>query len=318
MKPVFASSILLSIGLPLCGILSAQENSANQSDHSSKELKMSVAQTPEKNKEGVRKLYEDILNTGKLELLNQIIAEEYVGAFGQKGPSGFAGPIQELRQGFPDIKYTIEGLMAEGERVAVRWKWRGTHTGSFRGFAASQKQVTNEGIAIFQFRDSKVVHSWIMTDRLGFLQQIGVVSQDLGSVPQPPNTLPAVRHISVSINRPLSQVYDFASNPENLAKWATGLGGSIKNVNGEWIADAPMGKVKIKFAESNTFGILDHDVILESGVRIHNPMRVVPNGSGSEVVFMLFRQPDMLDEKFSEDAKWVEKDLRTLKDLLEE
>jgi hypothetical protein len=56
---------------------------------------------------------------------------------------------------------------------------------------------------------------------------------------------------------------------------------------------------------------------LESGVKIHNSMRVVPNSRGSEVIFMRFRQPDMSDEQFAEDAEWVEKDLRLLKDLLE-
>ena len=99
--------------------------------------------------------------------------------------------------------------------------------------------------------------------------------------------------------------------------WASGLGGSIKHVNGEWIADAPFGKVKIIFAERNKFGVLDHDVMLESGAKFHNPMRVVPNGGGSEVTFTLLRQPEMSDEKFSEDARWVEKDLKTLKALLE-
>lgn len=131
-------------------------------------------------------------------------------------------------------------------------------------------------------------------------------------------TIREVRHISVFINRPPNEVYDFASNPENLPNWATGLGGSIKNVNGEWIAESPMGKIKIRFTEKNKFGILDHDVVLESGLKIHNPMRVVPSGAGSEIIFTLFRQPNISDEKFLEDAKWVEKDLRILKDLLEE
>jgi hypothetical protein len=125
-----------------------------------------------------------------------------------------------------------------------------------------------------------------------------------------------VRHISVSINRPPDEVYNFVSNPENLPKCATGLGGSIKNVNGEWIADAPMGKVKIKFAEKNN-GILDHEVVLESGVKVYNPMRVISNGRGSEVFFTLIRQPGVSDEKFEQDAKWVEKDLKILKGLLE-
>jgi uncharacterized membrane protein len=126
-----------------------------------------------------------------------------------------------------------------------------------------------------------------------------------------------VRHISVSIDRPPDGVYSFVSNPENLPKWATGLGGSIKKVNGEWIADAPMGKVKIKFAEENKFGVLDHEVVLESGVTINNPMRVIANGKGSEVFFTLIRQQEVSDEKFAQDARWVEKDLKILKGLLE-
>jgi uncharacterized membrane protein len=63
------------------------------------------------------------------------------------------------------------------------------------------------------------------------------------------------KHISVSINRSAGQVYEFASNPENLPKWATGLSGSMTNVNEDWIAEAPMGKVKVKFAEKNQFGV---------------------------------------------------------------
>ena len=126
-----------------------------------------------------------------------------------------------------------------------------------------------------------------------------------------------VRHVSVSINRPPHEVYSFASDPENLPKWATGLGGSMGQVQGEWIADSPMGQIKIKFAEKNTFGVLDHEVELESGVRINNPMRVIANGEGSEIVFTLIRQPEMTDEKFEEDARWVEQDLNILKGLLE-
>jgi hypothetical protein len=126
-----------------------------------------------------------------------------------------------------------------------------------------------------------------------------------------------VRHISVSINRPPDEVYAFVSDPKNLPKWATGLGGSIQNVNGEWIADSPMGRITIKFAEKNTFGILDHEVTLGSGVKINNPMRVIANGGGSEVFFTLIRQPDTSDDTFAEDARWVAKDLRILKDLLE-
>ena len=125
------------------------------------------------------------------------------------------------------------------------------------------------------------------------------------------------RHISVSINRPADEVYEFATNPENLPKWAAGLSGSIKNVKGDWIAESPMGRIKIKFAEKNKFGILDHDVTLPSGEKVYNPMRVFPNNEGSELVFTLYRRLDMSDKMFAEDSKLVKSDLEKLKGLLE-
>lgn len=75
--------------------------------------------------------------------------------------------------------------------------------------------------------------------------------------------------------------------------------------------------MKIKFVEQNKFGVLDHFVIPRRGLEILNPMRVVPNGSGSEVMFTLFQLPDMPDEKFVTDAGWVERDLMMLKKVLE-
>lgn len=90
-----------------------------------------------------------------------------------------------------------------------------------------------------------------------------------------------------------------------------------KEDGGVWIGQSPMGQVRIKFADTNRFGVLDHDVTLESGATFHNPMRVVPNGEGSEVIFTLYRQPGATDEAFQKDAAWIEKDLKTLKSLLE-
>jgi len=78
-----------------------------------------------------------------------------------------------------------------------------------------------------------------------------------------------------------------------------------------------MGPIKIKFVPPNDFGILDHEVMLESGRKFYNPMRVITNGNGSEVVFTLIRQPDMTVDQYNQDAAWVEKDLGILKDLLE-
>ena len=63
--------------------------------------------------------------------------------------------------------------------------------------------------------------------------------------------------------------------------------------------------------------VLDHDVVLESGETVHNPMRAVPNGDGSTVIFTLLRLPGVSAEKLEEDARWVERDLVRLKELLE-
>jgi arylamine N-acetyltransferase len=127
-----------------------------------------------------------------------------------------------------------------------------------------------------------------------------------------------VQHVSVYIARPPADVYEFASDPRNLPRWAAGLALSeVRRDGDEWIADAPFGKVRVRFAPRNSLGVMDHDVTLESGVTIHNPMRVVANREGSEFVFTLIRQPGMSDGQFAKDKAAVENDLKTLKDLLE-
>lgn len=125
------------------------------------------------------------------------------------------------------------------------------------------------------------------------------------------------RHVSISINHPANKVYEFASNPENLPKWAAGISGSVKNVNGDWIAESPMGRIKVKFADKNRFGILDHDVTLPSGETFYNPMRVFPNKDGSELIFTLYQRSGMSDKDFRNDEKQIKADLEKLKVLIE-
>jgi hypothetical protein len=125
------------------------------------------------------------------------------------------------------------------------------------------------------------------------------------------------RHISVSIDRPVEEVYQFASNPETWPQWAAGLSGSMENSNGEWIAKSPMGTVKVEFSPKNNFGILDHRVALPSGEIVYNPMRVFPNGDGSELVFTVYQRPGVSTDMFAGDADAVKRDLQSLKTLLE-
>jgi hypothetical protein len=124
-------------------------------------------------------------------------------------------------------------------------------------------------------------------------------------------------NLSISINRDTKFVYDFVCVPENFLRWASGLGKSLKRIDGEWIAETPEGPVKVRFTERNEFGVLDHWVNPKPGLLIYIPMRVIANGNGSELIFTLFRLPGMTDERFSADAEWVMRDLTTLKSLLE-
>jgi uncharacterized protein YciI len=127
----------------------------------------------------------------------------------------------------------------------------------------------------------------------------------------------SVRHISVGIDRSAADVYEFASNPANLPAWAAGLGSSVEQVNGEWVAESPMGRVVVAFVPRNEFGVLDHDVTLSSGETVRNALRVIADGEASDVVFTLRRQPGMTDQEFAVDQAAVAADLASLKRALE-
>jgi uncharacterized protein YciI len=127
----------------------------------------------------------------------------------------------------------------------------------------------------------------------------------------------SVRHISVHIDRPAADVYEFASNPANLPTWAAGLGSSVDQVNGEWVAESPMGRIVVAFTPQNEWGVLDHDVTLPTGETVRNPMRVIADGESCDLVFTLRRQPAATDHDFASDQAAVAADLDTLKRALE-
>lgn len=125
------------------------------------------------------------------------------------------------------------------------------------------------------------------------------------------------RTIGVAIARPPGEVYAFAAAPENLPRWASGLGTGGARDGDVWVSRMDVGQVRIRFAPRNDLGVLDHEVTLPDGTAVTNPMRVVPNGEGSEVSFTLFRLPGVTAEAFQADAATVQGDLEVLKGLLE-
>ncbi len=125
------------------------------------------------------------------------------------------------------------------------------------------------------------------------------------------------RHISVTIDRPWEEVYEFTHVPANFPRWATGLAEFLEGDGDDWAMASPDGATRVRFTPRNELGVMDHWVTPAPDVEVYVPFRVVPNGTGSEVTITLFRTPGMTDELVERDADWIARDLATLKGLLE-
>jgi hypothetical protein len=126
-------------------------------------------------------------------------------------------------------------------------------------------------------------------------------------------------HVSTSVDRPAEEVYAFASDPRHLPAWAAGLAQQdVALIDGVWVSESPMGRVRIAFAPANTFGVLDHEVTLPSGETVSNPMRVVPNADGCDVVFTVHRRDGVSTDEFAADVEAVTADLATLRAVMEQ
>jgi hypothetical protein len=124
------------------------------------------------------------------------------------------------------------------------------------------------------------------------------------------------RTLGVSIDRPPAQVAAFIRNPENLSRWLT-FASAVRKSGEAWFLETAEGPLEIRFVPDNPYGVVDNRVRLPEGREVVNPMRVVANGAGSEVLFTLFRQPGWSDERFAQDAAVVRADLGMLKRVLE-
>lgn len=123
--------------------------------------------------------------------------------------------------------------------------------------------------------------------------------------------------ITVYIAAPADLVYAFASQEENLPRWVPSFFRAVSREGEQWVVDSPLGKAVFAFAEKNSFGVLDHRIRLPSGEEFFNPMRVIANGQGSELIFTLFQSAGMSDQDFARDAETVRSDLDVLRRLIE-
>ena len=118
------------------------------------------------------------LNQKNLAVLDEVYAPDlvvHIVSTTIQGLEAFKQGLSLFLTAFPDARFTIEDMIAEGDRVVVRYTFRGTHTGNFMGIAPTGKQVTQTGITINRFANGKAVELWGNVDDLGLLQQLGAI-----------------------------------------------------------------------------------------------------------------------------------------------
>jgi steroid delta-isomerase-like uncharacterized protein len=138
----------------------------------------------EENKAIVRRFLEGIFSQGNPDVVDELAGPDFVvhdpsSEAGQVAAEGVKESIAWSHSAFPDLRVTIEDQVAEGDKVATRWRVRGTHQGEMMGVSATGKQVTFTGTQTDYISGGKIVESWSNWDTLGMLGQIGA-----GPVPE--------------------------------------------------------------------------------------------------------------------------------------
>lgn len=134
--------------------------------------------TPERNRQKIFELFEFVLNGGRDELLDDLIADDYIENKpfpGQApGPEGIKDKLKGIRSAFPDIRFFLEATESEGNPVAVRYHWEATNSGSFMGVPPTGEWVTVRGMDFYRFENGRIAEHWDSIDRLGLMQQLGI------------------------------------------------------------------------------------------------------------------------------------------------
>jgi steroid delta-isomerase-like uncharacterized protein len=133
----------------------------------------------EQNKALARRFIEEGFG-GNLALADEIVAPTFTNYDPgtpplPSGPEGYKQLVTAYRTAYSDLQLSVEDLLAEGDKVAVRWTARGTHTGPLGDIPATGKQVMMTGISVLSIAGGKVAEQYTNWDTLGMLQQIGVV-----------------------------------------------------------------------------------------------------------------------------------------------
>jgi steroid delta-isomerase-like uncharacterized protein len=134
----------------------------------------------EENKQLGKRWFDEVWNKGREGAIDELLSPEGVG-FGLaeagtqiRGPEALKPFVRNLRDAFPDMHIEVEDMIAEGDKVAIRFRVTGTHEGSGLGFAPTHRKIDITGMTIIQFANRKLLHGWNNWDQWGMMQQLGM------------------------------------------------------------------------------------------------------------------------------------------------
>jgi len=135
---------------------------------------------PPDNKAIIRRLYEEVWNKRKLEVISEIISPSHAlhapNISGSSiGPEAYKRQLLLFLAGYSDLHFTIEDSIAENDKVVACWIFSGTHRGNFMGIPATNKKVCVDGMTVHHLAGGKIMDSYANWDALGMMQQLGVV-----------------------------------------------------------------------------------------------------------------------------------------------
>jgi steroid delta-isomerase-like uncharacterized protein len=151
---------------------------------------------PELNKSIVLRFYQEVANANNLDVADELFVDNYVDhdppsptEVWPRGADGAKTSLEAYRVAFPDMHFAVEDMVAEGDDVAVRYIFSGTHRGTFLGIEGSGTPIRFTGISLFRIVGDRISESWAQFDLLDFIQQVGTWPQPDRATPDTPAEL---------------------------------------------------------------------------------------------------------------------------------
>jgi len=139
-----------------------------------------MSTSEEENKAHYRRTFEEVFNQGNLALVDELVAPDFLDhevppGMNNRGPDSTRQLVTMLRTAFPDLHFTIEDLVAEGDTVAGRVTMSGTHLSPFQGIPPTGRSFQQAQMYFVRFRDGKAIEHRAVRDELGMMRQLGVL-----------------------------------------------------------------------------------------------------------------------------------------------